>query len=211
MNNKKMIYELIKYIKKSNSDEEGMNILIQNIDWLIKNDEVLEILNTKLQRDGLSELNISEQFPQLYEELKQQEQSKMALLQNDDYINWMIDFTKSKNRFYNEMRGCILQEEDKKQIKKIGLFIDGIIDYAEEKGVRTIPYKYGYSCKIRYNNVGFELGTIQGAGPSYYVQKVKKINNIDFIDYNEIMSELKIQKDKKAKTLTLKNEPKKED
>lgn len=209
MNNKKMIYELIKCIKKSRNDEEGMNILLQNIHWLIKNDEVLEVLNEKLRQEGLNELSVPEQFSQVYDELKQQEEMKKKLLQNDDYINWMINFTKGKIRFYDDMKGCILQDGDKKQINDLGLFVDGIMDYAETNNIRCVPYKYGYSCKIRYNNVGFELGTIQGVGPSYYAQKVKRINNIDFIDYNEIMNESKNRANEKPKALKL--EPKKED
>ena len=211
MNNKKMIYELIKCIKKSKSNEEGMNILFQNIPWIIKNDEVLEILKERFQREDLNELNISEQFPQLYDELKRQEEAKMGLLQDDNYINWMIDFSHSKNRFYDVMRGCILQEEDKKQLNKLGLFVDGIMDYAEEKNIDYNVYKYGYSCKIKYNNVGFEVGTIQGTGPNYYAQKVKRVNNIDFIDYDEIIAYTKDKSKKKVKVLTLKDEIKKED
>lgn len=206
-----VIIDVIKKIRDARTEEEAREVLLNNIRLIISTEEVALIMKNLKEGpiDDFYESN-SEYDENFFLELDK-ELYRRDLLTKPDYINWMINYSHSKTRFYDEYRGCILKEEDKNQLNKLGLFVDGIIDYFEENDMDYDTYIFGFSYKIKYNNVCFEVGTINGNGPKYYVQKVKEINDDNYIDYNEIIAYTKEKLNKKDKVLTLKDYTKKEE
>jgi len=127
--------------------------------------------------------------------LKQQEKEKIKT--SADYINWLVNFSKEEkiitntDLLYNADR---LKKEDKSNADKLLLFIDVIIDYAEENNIEALDNEDGYLYYVNYNGQTLEIFI----GPMYYHVKYedKKIDEV-IINYEDILKSSIKQKSKK--------------
>lgn len=124
------------------------------------------------------------------EEEKVKNEKINTLMSNTSYLDWLINFTKDKNRFcdndwlYFPER---INDTDKENVGHLSLFYIGIKKYANENYIYPIPCKFGNYYRIRLNEVGFEIGILIGQGTVFFFKKVSIENEQEFIDFNDIM------------------------
>ena len=60
--------------------------------------------------------------------------------------------------------------------------------YSNENYIYPLECKFGNFYKIRFNNIGFEIGVLVGQGTVFFCNRVEIDNEKDFIDYNDIIN-----------------------
>ena len=118
---------------------------------------------------------------------KQQIRSMMS---NLTYLKWLNQFMQNKESFSDDdwlYSPEQITDSDWKKVDILGLFYEGINNYAK------LNYIYPYQCpngnyyKIRLNDKGFEIGVMAGQGIIFFCKKVPVENEQEFIDFNDIM------------------------
>lgn len=135
---------------------------------------------------------IIEQLVKNYIDEERMEEAKIKIIMsNPEYIKWISDFTKDKEGFSDEDL-YFFKGSEKENIEKLGLFYKGIDTYAKENHIYPELNEYGSYYKVKYNNVGYQVGSFEGQGTTvYYLTKSTLKNNEDFIDFNDILSNKK--------------------
>ena len=119
------------------------------------------------------------------------QQEKEAIVSDDTYVNWLNEFMSDKEGFsdddwtYNPEE---ISEENLENVGKLYLFLCGINDYANENNISESSISSGFCYNIKYNNFMFRLGICVGQGGYCFCEKVKEEDNIEFIDFNDIMN-----------------------
>ncbi len=116
-----------------------------------------------------------------------------SLVASTDYINWLQEFTFTHPTFcddewlyYPEQ----LEPENLENVQLLYRFIEGIEMHAESLNKEND--EFGYSIRIRFNNVGYRLGVQHGQGSYCYCERCEIFHNeSDFIDFGEIMKKAK--------------------
>lgn len=82
-------------------------------------------------------------------------------------------------------------KEDIDRANNLGLFFEGIREYAGKNYIYPIMYEYQsyYSVKDNINEVYYKIGVIEGQGGSFFVIEQKYDSELDFIDFNDIMND----------------------
>ena len=132
--------------------------------------------------------------------IKKQEEDReitKKLLSDTSYIEWISSFTQDKDGFDDETLFSLDKDDpNKKYIKYLNLFYDGINEYAERNYIypelnETTHHFFGSHFNIRLNDFGFEIGYISGQGVIFLCNKKEIENESDFIDFNDIITNKK--------------------
>lgn len=138
------------------------------------------------------------------DELTTKEEIKKEIIEDYSYINWLIEFTKDIGIFYDDdfkYKEEELNDIDKENVKKLGMFYDAINDYADQNIVYPFPCGFGNFYQITHNNVGFEIGIIVGQGTAFFCNRTA--TGPSFIDFEDIIKFA--HKNKKTKVRKPKN------
>lgn len=182
-----IINDVIKKIREVKTEEEARKILLDNILLINSTEEVASIMaslkegpnDDYYEFDSENDEDIFELDKGLY---------KKDMLTKPDYINWIIKYTEKKNQFYDDDFNLTkVDENDEAQMKKLNIFVGLIGDYASENKIETIPNTFGYSYKIKYNDVGLEVGVMHGNGSCCFAQRIPIED--DFIDFSKVMTQ----------------------
>ncbi len=126
------------------------------------------------------------------------------MMANQSYLEWLTQFTKDKEGFSDEDWLYFperIKDSDKANVEKLGLFYDGIDNYAQQNYIYPLPCEFGNFYKIRLNEIDFEIGMLVGQGTVFYCKKVKVENEQEFIDFNDIMTNKKQEQVAKINTI----------
>lgn len=113
------------------------------------------------------------------------------LITSPMYIQWLNYFTQMNQQFYTSQnfdKQNEVTEIDKNNIKKLGLFYEGIKVYADENYLYPIPCESGHFYKIRFNNVGYIIGVINQPETYHFCIRVNIICDLQFIDFMDILN-----------------------
>ena len=129
--------------------------------------------------------------------MESENKMKIIMSSTDNYISWLYNFMSNKSSFNDtnwDHLPYIMTDIDQKYAKCLSLFYEVIKDYAEKNYLSPTKNSSGYSFKIIYNGVGFNIGYIEGNKPVYYCELVR-IDDIQlFIDYNNILQNKELNK-----------------
>lgn len=129
--------------------------------------------------------------------LEERKKIKKEIVSNDNYINWLESFTNKYYKFrdddfiYNKHD---LTDDDLENVNNLSLLYSGINDYAT--GNYIYPFAdsdFVYYYKIKYNNIGYEIGVITGRENLYFCEKNTNIDD-SFIDFNDIILNTKSER-----------------
>lgn len=112
------------------------------------------------------------------------------IISNNNYINWLQKFTLTYPKFRNDdfiNNKDKLEESDLKNIDNVSLLYYGIKDYANSNYIYPfIDSDFVKYYRIKYNNIGYEIGMIIGQETLFFCERVDNIDNT-FIDFNNII------------------------
>jgi len=166
---KDIINDVVKRIREAKTEDEARKILLKNID----------LINNKKD-------SFYNPFDEFYTELQEKLKNKNDMVIKPDYINWIIKYTEKRNQFYDDdFTITKVEASDEAQMKKLSTFVGLISDYANDNNLESIQNEFGYSYRIKYNNVGLEVGVMHGNGSCCYAQIIPVED--DYIDYSKVM------------------------
>lgn len=121
-----------------------------------------------------------------FENILNQKKETRKVTSNDDYILWLEIFTNKYPKFSDDdWLYCPekISEIDQNNVAKLNLFFDGIETYASKNYIYPTPNEWGNFYSIKYNNVGYSIGSAVGQGATFYCERTQVIgDHIDFID-----------------------------
>ncbi len=128
--------------------------------------------------------------------LKEKEEKKFkleSLFSSYDYMNWLNKFTASNKEFSLEDFLYFpekISKEDLDKVNNLGLFFEGIMEYADKNYIYPSIYEYQsfYGIKDSVNEVYYKIGVIEGQGGSFFCDRVEPTSELNFIDFNDIMN-----------------------
>ena len=143
----------------------------------------------KLMKE-LKDPKTQETMNQIVDEMIKKEKvkrDKIAIMMSGiEYIDWLINFTKDKEGFYDSAWDYSeekLSESDQEKVYDLSLFFEGIYCYAKENRIYSKDGRLGEYFQIRIGDIGFEIGYRSGQGTDFYCKRVSPEDNfIDFID-----------------------------
>lgn len=122
------------------------------------------------------------------------------IIKNNDYINWLEEFI-ANNKSFSDSHLLGYPDDttmfEEKNISKLTNFYDVIEMYAEKNYIYPSKDDIGKHYNIKYNNIGYEIGTANVLGGSvHWVRKheLSTDKQDDFIDFKDIQ-ENKITKE----------------
>lgn len=124
------------------------------------------------------------------DDLVKHREHAQKLISNDEYMRWLEKFTLSYPRFsdydwlYYPER---LTEDDYNRVRELCYFFDGIVDYAERKGLTIKKDENEAELLVKFNGVGYEIGLVVGQGSFMYVLRRDISQNEPFIDFNDCL------------------------
>lgn len=129
--------------------------------------------------------------------LKEKEEKKFkleSLFSSYDYMNWLNKFTASNKGFSLEDFLYFpekISKEDLDKVNNLGLFFEGIMEYADNNYIYPSIYEYQsfYGIKDSVNEVYYKIGVIEGQGGSFFCDRVEPTSELNFIDFNDIMND----------------------
>lgn len=121
---------------------------------------------------------------------------KKEMMSNTLYIDWLMNFTSDKNKFWSDEYSYHqdeLSEIDKENIKNLDLFYDGIADYSTKNYIYPTPVGdfYGNFYRVKYNDFSFKIGIMIGQGTVYSFEKEDLKDGVKFIDFNDVVNNKK--------------------
>ncbi len=130
---------------------------------------------------------------------KERRERKKTIIANPTYINWLISFTNDIGTFNdNDWLYCPekISEEDKKNVDDLGIFYEAIEEYADCNYIYPTLCQFGNYYKIRLNEIGLEIGILNGQGTMFFANRVNIDKEDDYIDFNNIMNNIPNNKNK---------------
>lgn len=116
------------------------------------------------------------------------------MLSNTDYLKWLDNFTIAHQNFSDDewlYFPIEISMNDKEQVEKLHLMYRGIDKYASKNYIYPIPCDFGNFYKIKSDNIGYEIGILNGQGTLFFCNRVEIENEKEFIDFNDIMNNKK--------------------
>lgn len=128
--------------------------------------------------------------------VKNEENRIMTLLYEQNYLEWLNNFSKKHQNFNNDdIFYCSqsISDNDREQLKKLGIFYEEINHYAKRNFIRPSDGNNNYSSfyKIRCGNIGYEIGIIVMQETNYFCKRIEIQNEEEFIDINDIVNNKK--------------------
>lgn len=113
---------------------------------------------------------------------------------NSEYIDWLSRFTLENQNFSDDMWLYFpekISKEDGSRVDDLCLMYEGIDKYASENYIFPYHCDFGNFYKIKFNDVGFEIGTLSGQGTIFFCSRVSIEDEKEFIDFNDIINNKK--------------------
>lgn len=113
---------------------------------------------------------------------------------NSEYIDWLSRFTLENQNFSDDMWLYFpekISKEDGSRVNDLCLMYEGIDKYASENYIFPYHCDFGNFYKIKFNDVGFEIGTLSGQGTIFFCSRVSIEDEKEFIDFNDIINNKK--------------------
>ena len=141
----------------------------------------------------IKKINKEEWFNEYFKDKNEKNEIIKKLISTTDYLDWVINFIDNTEELSNEENYLdSLIEIDKDNINKLDLFYRGIKNYAKENYIYPTKCYFGSYYKIKYNDIGFEVGLIEGQGTvTYFCSKTPIKKKREFVDFNDIMTNKK--------------------
>lgn len=112
------------------------------------------------------------------------------MLSNLEYIKWLDSFT-MKHAEFSDNDWLYFPENissnDREQVENLDLMYDGIAMYARKNHIYPIRFDLGNYYRIQFDNVGYEVGLLEGQGSSFFCRKVEVNPEYEFIDFHDIV------------------------
>lgn len=111
---------------------------------------------------------------------------------NSNYMDWLEKFTLENPKFTdNDLLYKNKNIEDIDRINMLNSLYDLIENYAKQNYIYLYKISdYSGFYRIKYNNIGYEVGYLIGQETVYYCNRVNYIDNT-FIDFNYIINNIK--------------------
>lgn len=97
------------------------------------------------------------------------------ILNSDEYINWLEQFTLEHTKFYND--SFFSSNQQNQNIQDISLLYEIIENYAKDNYIATIPTVCGNYYEICHNNIDYQIGIMFGPETIYYCTRTNKTQN----------------------------------
>ena len=158
------------------------------------------------KRENVSELERIQFFRALQESLDRDERIKKEIFSNYDYISWLEKFTLTNEFFrldeliYYKKK---MPKEDWDNAEKIGLFFDGVEEYATEKGIKPEDCGAGPVYGVKHNGIRYYIGFMEGQGTTNFCSRTNNEDSV-FIDFSDIVNYEKGNDKKDNKTMEFK-------
>lgn len=113
---------------------------------------------------------------------------------NSEYIDWLSHFTIENQNFSDDMWLYFpekISKEDGSRVNDLCLMYEGIDKYASANYIFPYHCDFGNFYKIKFNDVGFEIGTLSGQGTIFFCSRVSIEDEKEFIDFNDIINNKK--------------------
>lgn len=121
---------------------------------------------------------------------------KKRIMANNNYINWLCDFSLRHNSFTDdewEYNTEDIPKIDKENVKYLGLLFYCIDEYAYENYINSVSSSYGVFYRIVYEGNAFEIGFKSGQGTYFFCNRVEYDNILEFVDFNDILTGKKVE------------------
>lgn len=118
---------------------------------------------------------ISEKYIEKERLLKQR---KEKILESEEYISWLEEYTKEKNKITSDEP----YDENIECLEALYLVIE---DYAEENYIFPSKTTFGCYYTVEYNDQKFNIGYMTGQGLFFYCERTEEESKIDFNDILE--------------------------
>ena len=137
---------------------------------------------------------VEKYIEKLIEERKQNDEKKKVMKSNTNYLEWIVNFMVDKTGFCDDdWMDCPekINENDREHVDNLHLLYEIIEEYASKNYIYPIKFGWAYYYNIKYNNIGFQIGVMNGQGTRTICSKVKIDENLDFIDFIDIINDKK--------------------
>ena len=114
----------------------------------------------------------------LIEKEKTLKKRKEKILENEEYINWLEEYTESKDIFTNDEA----RDENVESLEALYLIIE---KYAEDNYIFPSKNTFGYYYTVKYNNMNYNIGYIAGQEVYFYCERTNEEATINFKDILE--------------------------
>ena len=134
---------------------------------------------------NVNELEVSDM---IIEKLKIRNQKEKKLLESNEYMNWLDNFTKFNSSFNDEYSYAKekFQPEDLEKVRDLCILYGVIDDYARANYISAMPCNWGQFYCIKFNETGYHIGLIVGQGAVNFCERVELENESEFIDFKDI-------------------------
>ena len=144
--------------------------------------------------EGLAKLN---NLAKVYKkEALERDQIEEEIMSNDNYLNWLEGFTRTRLEFQSDSYYLEYSPSDQVGVNQLGYLYRGVNKYARGNGVYPVLDKNGSFYSLEHNGVGFEIGTRVCNGiTSYYCKRTNRVLE-NFISSADILSSRQQEKPK---------------
>ena len=127
---------------------------------------------------------------ELMKELVERKRKEQEIGSNPNYINWLQKFTTIYPRFTDNdflYKRKKRTPEDIEGVANLSLLYKVIEKYADKNYIYPIKNsEYSGSYRIKYNNIGYEIGVMIGNGTIFFCKRIEEPDET-FIDYEDIL------------------------
>lgn len=109
------------------------------------------------------------------------------ILNDEEYINWLANFTLDVPKFYCDSWGCSNQVIH--NIQDISILYEIIQNFANENYIEPTLTACGNYYSLKHNNAGYNIGVMKGPETIYYCTRVKNAEN--YIYFKDIQNNTK--------------------
>ncbi len=135
-----------------------------------------QIINQFKGEEGATKLkNLAKVYK---EEALERQLIEEEIMSNDNYLNWLEGFTRTRLEFQSDSYYLEYSPTDQQGVNQLGYLYRGINKYARENGVYPVLHTQGSFYSLEHNGVGFEIGTKVCNGIiSYYCKRTGRIDD----------------------------------
>lgn len=138
-----------------------------------------------------NDVTVNEFFEQFIEALEMNEK----LVSSNEYMLWLEQFMSSRTGFLDDdwlYKSEEISKEDYARVEQLSCFISGIRSYVARNFIRLeSDDDYDSHVFIKFNEIGYEIGTFSGQGTVAYCHRVDISTDKNFIDFNDIVTNKK--------------------
>lgn len=116
------------------------------------------------------------------------------IIKDEKYITWLENFT-SRNYNFNDNDWLYCPDKislnDKRKVENLYLLYQAIDNYAKDNHISSTVCYFGNYYSIKYNNIGYNIGMLQGQGTLFSCSRTEIKQDANFIDFMDIIKKKK--------------------